>query len=299
MKILYLTDNYTYSNYGIKRSLFETIQDVGWEPIWIDIKSLDNLLSLIETHKPDQIWCAHSNLRLKPEVKAKIKIPIIGFGFSDPYYFTTERFDSYNAYVTNHFDTFLKFQNTIPMHYMPTSCDLKFHKKLDVKKDLGISFIGLGKHPRFKQVNERIELVNKIRDKGIKISTFGHGWPEHEDSYGYVSGEEFREVINKSILGLDIQETFSPLSHRMFEYPACGVPVITRERPELFKHFKKNEEIFTYSDNGDLIPKLEVLSRNTERLREVGNNAYQKCKEQHTINKRAIPLLLFIKTIIK
>lgn len=295
MKILYLTDNYTYSNYGIKRSLFEAIQDIGWEIIWIDIKHLNNLLSLIEEHNPQQVWCAHSNLRLKPEIKAQIKIPIIGFGFSDPYYFSQDRFNSYTAYVTNHYETYQKFQKKIIMHYMPTSCDLKFHKKLDIEKDLGITFIGLANHPRFKKSNERIELVNEIRDQGIKISTFGHGWPKHKDSYDYITGEEFRQVINRSILGLDLQETFSPLSHRMFEYPACGVPVITRERPELFKHFEKDDEIFTYVDNKDLVFKLKVLTSDIEKIYEVGENAYQKCRSDHTIHKRIIPLLQFIK----
>ena len=299
MKILYLTDNYTYSNYGIKRSLFEAIQDIGWEIIWIDINQLSEILSLIEAHNPNQIWCAHSNLRLNPEVKAQIKIPIIGFGFSDPYYFSPERFDSYTAYVTNHYDTYQKFQNTIPMHYMPTSCDLKFHKKLDVEKDLGITFIGLGNHPRFKKIDERIELIDKIRDEGIKVSTFGHGWPEHQDNHEYVTGDKFREIINRSILGLDIQEVFSPLSHRMFEYPACGVPIITRDRSELFKYFTRDEEIFTYFTNEDLISKLVILAKDSKRLCEVGANAYQKCRDKHTITIRIISLLFFIKAISK
>ena len=297
MKILYFSDNYTYSNYGIKRSLFEAIQDIGYNIIWIDIKDLKNLLQLISKYKPDQIWCAHSNLRIKPEIKKQISIPIVGFGFSDPYYFSVDRFKSYTAYITNNWNTYLKHQNEILMFYMPTSCDLKFHKKLNLKKNLGITFIGLGTHPRFDKFDERIELVNKIRENNIKISVFGHNWPKHPDNYDYIMGNEFREIINRSILGLDIQEIFSPLSHRMFEYPACGVPIITRDRPEIYKFFIKDEEIFSYKNNEDLIAQLQVIINNNEKLQYVSNNAYHKCISKHTITERIKSLLTFIKKI--
>ena len=98
MKILYFTDNYTYSNMGTKRSLFEEVQRRGNETIWINTRQICNILSLIREHKPDQVWLAHSNLRLPEELKKQVQIPVVGFGFSDPYYFSPQRFTGYDVY---------------------------------------------------------------------------------------------------------------------------------------------------------------------------------------------------------
>ncbi len=298
MKIIYFSDQYTFDNYGTKRSIFEEVRDRGYDIVWIDKSKMPTILSLIKIHKPDQIWFAHSNLKIKAKFKNKIKIPIVGFGFSDPYYFSPERFKSYDAYITNHDKTFDMYSKNIPMYYNKTACDFKYHKNLLLEKDIDISLIGCGIHPRFKNGSERIGIAKDInKNLNFNLQVYGKNWFKAAHTHGQITGDEFLNVINRSKIGLDIQDIFSPLAHRMFEYSACAVPVITRDRSEVFKVFEKDKEILTYTDINDLKEKLNYYLNAPAELNKIGLNANKRCKKEHDISFRVDGILNFLKDI--
>jgi len=160
MKILYFSDNYTYHVMGTKRSIFTEVKRRGHDIRWLNKTHIGKVVQLEKMYKPDQIWLAHSNLLLPVNIKAQLNSTVVGFGFSDPYYFKPTRFDSYDVYVTNHISTLERYKNVIPMFYNPTACDLSFHKKTFKIKTMDLSLIGCGRHPRFPNKNERIDFVN-------------------------------------------------------------------------------------------------------------------------------------------
>ena len=298
MKVLYFSDNYAYENYGTKRSLFEGMIDAGLDMIWVDKSQIGSLETLVAKVKVDQVWCAHSNLLVDPAVTKRSKIPILGFGFSDPYYFSPSRFDSYHAYVTNHIGTYEKYRSSMKMHYNPTACDFKYHKCLPVVKDIDISVIGLGNHPRFVEHDERIQIVNDLRAHGHRVVTYGKGWPEHKDAHGHISeAAAFLRTINRSHLGLDIQDQDSPLAHRMFEYAGCGVPVITRFRAEVTTVFDTKMEIITYLNRKNLLDQVDYYMGRKAELSEIGKRAHERCVKDHDIKARVARLLPFVKSL--
>lgn len=299
MKVLYLSDNYTYDNYGTKRSIFEAVRDRGWDMQWIDKSQTAALPTLVAHHKPDQVWLAHSNLTIGQEVRDSLGIPVIGFGFSDPYYFSIDRFKSYHAYVTNHVKTMFEHGDKIPMCYNPTACDFKYHRVLDIEKDIDISVIGLGNHPRFVEKDSRIRIVEKLREMGHKVVTFGKGWPQHPMNFGHVTGQKFLEAINRSHLGLDIQDSDSPLAHRMFEYAGCGVPVITRFRTEVINLFASNMEILTYMNEKNLLHQVDYYMARKEELHGIGGRALARCKKAHDITHRVTKIIDFVSNFRK
>jgi len=229
------------------------------------------------------------------ELKDQIHIPVIGFGFSDPYYFSPKRFIGYDVYVTNHIDTFEKYREVIPMIYNPTACDFKFHcRDMKIRKSIDISILGLASHLRFKNRLERVVVVDKLRDflgKGKTIYAYGRKWPKHPDNHPSIDGEKFRSVIQHSRLGLDIQEEHSPMAHRMFEYAGCGVPVITRRRPEVFRFFEEGVEILTYSTHEELLEKVDHCLHDPDELEQMGLRAWVKCMDRHNISHRVDHLL--------
>jgi len=296
MKILYFTDKYTFNTYGTKRSIYEEVKNKGYDIIWVDKSKIISVLNLIDRLNPDQIWLSHSGLVLPYGIKKQIKIPIIGFGFSDPYYFSSERFKSYDVYVTNHYETFEKYKTVIPVHYNQTACDFKYHKNLYLKKDIDVSLIGCGLHPRFKNKKERLEIVKDINNTvSCNLQVYGSGWFSASYTHKAITGSEFLNVINRSKIGLDIQDFFSPLAHRMFEYSACATPVITRERDEVFKVFEKDKEILTYKNKKDLKEKLNYYLKNADLLTEIGVNAANRCKKEHDVSFRVAGILDFLK----
>jgi len=302
MKILYFSDKYTYDVMGTKRSIFEEVQRRGNDIIFYDKDKVNNILQIVSQTKPDQIWFSHSDLKINSTLKSKIKVPVIGFGFSDPYYFDILRFTSYDAYVTNHYETLEKYSDVMPMHYNPTACDFNFHGRKDIDdKDIDASVIGVGIHPRFNHAEERLVIVDMLRRNkmvNFNINCYGQKWNKHSQNFNPIVGEEFLNVIRRSKIGLDIQDDWSPLAHRMFEYISCGTPVITRERSEVSRVFIPGKEIITYRHYGDLCEKLEYyMTDGYDELREIAEAGYKRCVAEHDIKYRVESLLTFTESV--
>lgn len=288
MKILYFSDEYTWNIYGTKRSTMEALQDHGHEVILVNKDKAGQAVELEKQHSPDQIWLFHSNLRLTPEVKAGLSCPVIGFGVSDPYYFDVSRFESYDAYVTYNKDTYEKVRDIIPCAYNRTACDVKFHRAVPPMAECDATMIGSALHARFDVESLRLDYVNELRKRtGKTILAFGKHWPDdHPDNAGFIDGDDFLPAVNSGKLGLDIQDYFSPLAHRMFEYAACGMPVITRRRDEVFESFDEDTEILAYEDIEELADKFTWYLDHPEKLTEIGRNAQERCLREHDIQHR-------------
>lgn len=281
MKILYYSDTYSFNVMGTKRSIFEEIQDRGIDIIWKNGSLLNKILQHVDQENPTQVWLASSTLILSNELKDSIGIPVITFGFSDPNMFKSCRLDTCTIYVTNNRDIFEQYKNSLPVIYNPTACDLKFHKQLQVNKKYDITFIG-------SSTPNRVKMISKLRKDGFDISVFGNGWPKHFENHSHIAGEYFLRTINQSKIGLDIENITSPLAHRMFEYAACGVPVITRSRPEVFSVFEVGKEILVYENYEDLKVGLNLLLK---IYKVVGSKALERCRDDHTITNRIDHLL--------
>jgi len=295
MRILYFSDSYAHNVMGTKRSIQEEIARRGNTVIYQDKTKIPDILNLIKAHKPDQAWIAHSFALLSPDIRRKAGVPVIGFGFSDPNGFKEDRLLGYSAYITNHYATYLKYKNEIPVFYNPTACDFRFHKTLYLERDIDISFIGVERHPYFKDEYMRMKTVNFLeRDLGIRIMAYGQGWLG-----GKIEGMKFLEVINRSKIGLDLQDEESPLAHRMFEYSACGTPVITRERAEVKSLFIPDEEILTYESYDDLKEKLIFYLENPKKLETVGRKAKDRCLREHDIKYRVDGILDFLDEVFQ
>ena len=301
MKITYFSDDYAHEVMGTKRSIMEEARRQGHIVLYRDKSEIRYLLSIIKNEKPDQVWLAHSDLKIPLATKESIKIPIIGFGFSDPYYFESSRLRSYTAYVTNHYESLLKYGNEMPMHYNPTACDFSFHGPDDkVKRDIDISCIGVGIHPRFKHDQERLVIIDMLRRQELNynVKCYGKKWNKHPDNYGPIVGCEFLKVIRRSHLGLDLQDDWSPLAHRMFEYLACGTPIITRDRPEVERVFEPGKEILTYTDHKDLFDKIEYyMTKGYDEMRDITTAGFERCKKEHNITYRVKALLSFTESL--
>lgn len=319
MKILYYADNYTWNIYGTKRSTAEALEDLGHEVAYGDRTKIEQLPEEIARFDPDQIWLFHSDLRLPEGMKATISRPVIGFGISDPYYFSTDRFESYDVYVTYNKDTFNEVRSLIPTVYNRTACDFKFHRNLGLTKACDATIIGNGLHNRFTQKDMRIAYTQQLRIKsGKTIYAFGPNWPVHKnllstfisrfkkpakqvhrDNFPFIDGDDFLKAINFGRLGLDVQDSFSPLAHRMFEYGACGVPVISRRRDEVFDCFEDGKEILLYDSLEEFLDIADWHMNHPDILAAIGRRAFERCKKEHDIHHRVPALVDSINALLK
>ena len=291
MRILYFSDGYSWNVMGVKRSISEELQTRGHEVIYLDKGLIRNIAELIFDHNPDQIWLAHTGLFFSDKVRKKIKQPIIGFGFRDPYY-TQMHPEQYDVYITNHYKTYLSLKDKMKCIYNPPSCDFKFHQKLNLQKTGDLLMIGTAIHSRFKNRKLRIEIVNRLRkDTSWIITAYGKKWPKDLRNRGHIEGQEFLVAINSAKLGLDPVEKRFILTRRMFEFSACGIPIITKHREEPLLHFEKDKEILTYNNYNDLLEQVNYYLSNPSELEQIGTNALERCVRDHNISNRVDHIL--------
>lgn len=300
--ILYFSDNYAKNVTGTKISIFNEMKRRKYNIIWKDRKSIKQITDFIEKYNITQVWLAHSGLILSDDqYYASLKnIPVVGFGMSDPNYFNAEdRLPNYDVYITNSIDTYNKHKLLIPCIYNPTACDFSFHKYENrLKKLMYCSMVGVGKHPFMDDELYRIRMVEFLKNNDISLKVFGRNWENLFHVNNHIENSKFLEVIYNSNIGLDLQSVASPLAHRMFEYSACGTPIITRKRDEVLLHFEENKEILFYETKEELLDKLKYYKNKTYILDRIGHNAYLRCQQDHNISNRVDHILKKLNKIL-
>lgn len=295
MRILYFSDRWGYNIMSLKRAMFEELEARGIDVIYQDKANIHKVLELVKTLNPDQVWLAHTTLTLPCDILT-IKKPVVGFGFSDSHYFSDTILKSYDVYITTYYKIYLKYKNSMPIYYFTSTCNTRYYTNLGLKRDIGISHIGTAIHPHFKNKRERIEVINQLReDTDLDIRVYGRGWPKHDKNFGRIEGDAQLNVINRSGIGLDIQDDLYAPSSRLNNYAACATPSITREGDELCARYEKDKEILTYNDYEDLREKLVYYLGNPGKLRQIGLSAQKRCVKENDIKNGVDGLLAFLK----
>ncbi len=298
MRILYFSDNYGHEIMSLKRIIREELERRGIDIVYCGMGDMDDIVGIVDTVTPDQVWLVHSGLTLPIAAKDRIKPPIIGFGFSDPHYFDAKRLESYDIYMTAHYETYLRYKDTLPVMYNPDTYDPAFYCGSDAERDIDLTCVGNAVHPRFENPRERIEIVDRLRaETNLNIVAYGHGWPPHFKNHGYIAGEALLSTINRSKIGLDIQGGKYSISERVLHYSGCGIPVITRESIDVSKSFAVDKEILTYDSYDALKDKLLYYMSHQDQLRKIGKAAQRRCKVRHTVQSRVDDILAFLEGV--
>lgn len=301
VKILYLADSYASTVAGVKISLFKEMRRRGFSIDFDTVHSggrnvIDGqkLLNKLKKGSYTDLWVAHTWVSYNGCSLAdinKLGVKVLGFGFSDPYGWNNSRLNQYNFYAT-HSARLAKKIKTKPVTYFTTSCDLSFHKKVVVPKTTDVLFIGCGIHPQFKDKYYRLGMITKLR-KIFRVKICGKNWGKVGASLP-VFGNKFLREIHKAKIGLDLQEQRAPLAHRLFEFPACGVPIITRNRYDVSSVFNVGKNMLVYNTVEDLIRTIRMLLTNTKRHAEYTNTSYMNSITNHTIKQRVSKLLSWL-----
>lgn len=305
-KILYLSDAYAKDVMGTKISIFTELKARGVDITFGNVHSGGNdqidgpaLLRQLKDGSYTDLWIAHTWVAYKGCTLKDINnlgVRVIGFGFSDPYVWREAKLNNYNMYVTNHLETKLRIDKKIPAMYFPTACDLRFHQRLDLPKDIDILVFGQGIHERMKPTNYRLLIMQQVIKAFPKcnVAIYGKKWGRLPCA-GFITGDTFKQVINRSKIALDIQQDHCPLAHRMFECMACGTPVITKDRPEIHALLHNGTDILTYNTGKDIVRLLRVYLSDGLKRTHISKLMLKNTTEKHSIINRIDSLLNWLK----
>ncbi len=261
-EVAFVSDNYNWESYSIVRSLFEELGRVECLQVTDAITGSSDLILLIGANSYPV------SLHIPPTVR---------IGLSDPNLFSEKMMNECDLYITNSLDISKKYG----CPWLPVFSDKRYFKPMPVKKETDILFIGGKDHP---YVVDREKWVNDLIRLGFKVKCFGHGWEN-----GFIKGERLVEEINKAHLYLDLTNDVTVLSSRIFQASMCGVPVMTKIRPDI-EQLLPNEYI-GYNDYHHLKHMLEGCMSKKTVLPELGEIARQKCIAEHDVGIRVHQLM--------
>lgn len=188
--------------------------------------------------------------------------------------------------------------------------NLELYKPAAIKRDIDVSFVGAAK-------SERKKLVERIREAGINIQTWGVGWPN-----GPVGLKEMVAIFNRSKINLNLgigksvwrwqtplRIFLSPADNwlgwrldlknvagnlktilnrrrpqcraRLFEIMACRSFALTNANAPLFGDFKRDFDIGFYDNESDLISQIDYYLAHDVERELIARRAYEKVLEKN------------------
>ncbi len=275
MKIAILSWSYGWNSYGMGRSLTETLQNLGHKAV--TAKADDPL------GEYDQVWLVSAE-----GPTPKTSAPLIGFGWSDPNWFSEERFRLCRVWFTQSLDVAAKYPEKAV--YLPIFADPRYFKPQPALKKPICVFVGFCPH---QWVRDRRERVAAVRAAGLPLHVYGQFWPNHPDPHAYVQGEALLTAINKATLCLDLTNATTSLSSRIFQSSLCEVPVLTCDRPDLRKMLEPESEVLLYRTNEEMIVRAREFMAQPDM--EIGKRARLRCLKEHLPLQRVEKILACVK----
>lgn len=148
-----------------------------------------------------------------------------------------------------------------------------------------VSFVGSA-------YGNRPQWIARLRERGIEVSCFGHGW-EH----GAVSTEEMQRILRESVIVLNFGDSGlqmkglslyrdRQIKARVFEVPGRGGFLVTEAAAGLDQYFVPNEEIVIFHGMDELVGKIRRYLSDHEARDRIAAKGHQRVVREHTYDAR-------------
>lgn len=163
--------------------------------------------------------------------------------------------------------------------FWPEAVNPEHFRPLGLLFEYDVSFVGgcYGQRPA---------LINHLRRHGIKVETFGPGWPN-----GLLPEDKMIEVyarsrINLGISGIGYSMKETCLKGRDFEVPMCGALYLTSDQPDLHRVYEVGKEIVTYKNEKDCAGKIKWILAYPEEAAKIREAGGKRALKDHAWDKR-------------
>ncbi len=146
-----------------------------------------------------------------------------------------------------------------------------------------VSFVGAAH-------GERRARIQRLRDAGIKVACFGHGW-EH----GPVDTAEMFRIMRQSVISLNFANSRGApqIKARCFEVPGAGGFLLTEHVPGLERFYVPGTEIATFGSDEGLVSAISHFLANLDERDRIARAGYHRTVAEHTYERRLAALLDF------
>ncbi|AFY32515.1 glycosyltransferase [Calothrix sp. PCC 7507] len=146
-----------------------------------------------------------------------------------------------------------------------------------------VSFVGRAFGNRMKQIAE-------LRNYGIEVDCFGHGWAS-----GQISTEEVPRIMRESVISLNFANSIgeNQIKARTFEVPGAGGFLVTEYTPGLEKHYTLGKEIEVFHNIPELVKKIKYFLEHPQERDAVAWAGFERTISEHTYEMRMEEVLNF------
>lgn len=249
----------------------------------------------VHSREPIDIFLGYlSGWHVSPEVIRAISdmgIVTCGFNWDDKLSFRGRPSDgrwsgpsavasAYDLNLTNAESSVVKYEveGGLAM-FWPEAANSQHFKPLDMGWKFDVSFVGAC-------YGYRPILIEYLRKHGIRVETFGPGWPNGPISENEMVSVYASSRINLGFGGIGYSIKEQCLKGRDFEVPMCGAVYLTSNNPELKLVYKIGHEIEVYNDKQDCLEKIEFMLGNPQHASAMRQAARDKCLASHTWENR-------------
>lgn len=167
--------------------------------------------------------------------------------------------------------------------YLPEASDPDIFRPFSGPKLYDVCFVGAN-------YGIRSKLVMALERVGIKVQTYGTGWPN-----GRIPTENMPELFARSkiVLGcgtIGYCEDFFALKLRDFDGPMSGSLYMTHDNPDLYPLFRKDAEIVTFRSVDELVEKAKYFAFSEINRESIAKAGRESAAKRHTWGKRFIQI---------
>lgn len=255
---------------------------------------VERMRHLVEDKRPDVIFTYLSGEIVFPEtirLLRDLNVPMIHFSLNDKEHFVGKIRDGlafgsrdicphFDLCWTSTADAVKKYcvEGAWPV-YLPEGANPEIHRPYDIEKTIDVSFVG-------QCYGNRPETIDRLKKAGIRVETFGHGWPN-----GPLSIDKMVRIYSKSKINLGFggiaghNETFC-LKGRDFEIPMSGGLYLTEYHPELENVYNIGNEIVVYRRFNELVEMIRWLLAHPNETEEIRAAGRRRALMDHSWEKR-------------
>jgi spore maturation protein CgeB len=305
LSIITVYHNYNWEDGAFKPALdkFGTVRHYDWfkefdhsEPSWrgsVKAEMNRDLVGRIgqwfAAERPDVIFTYLSGELVFPETIQTLRsfgIPMIHFSLNDKEHFVGkvrggQAFGSrdicrwFDLCWTSTEDALKKYcvEGALPV-YLPEGANPELHRPLELPKSIDVSFVG-------QCYGNRPEIIRRLGTEGIRVETFGYGWPNGPLSTEGMVRLYAKSRINLGFGGVEGHEGAYCLKGRDFEIPMSGGLYLTEYHPELERMYDLGKEIVTYRGFDDLLTNIRHLLSDPQRAEAIRQAGFRRARRDH------------------
>ncbi|MBU2513653.1 glycosyltransferase [bacterium] len=271
-----------------------------YTPHWLNDRKRFNCellehIKAIHQRSPIHLFftCAAGYTFFAKTIEAINRLGIItcGYHMDDRLYFRGQRFDglrtgpaavaaSFDLCLTNSMASRIKYvvEGGRPL-FWPAGANPEIFKPLKLTRKFEVSFVGSG-------YGQRAAWILWLRQKGVKVTAFGPGWPG-----GELSTKEMVEIYARSHIclgfsGIGYSMREFCLKGRDFEVPMSGAVYLTCEQPDLHRVYKVGQEVLTYDSREQCLERIRRLLKNPNQSEQIRKAALTRSLREHTWEQR-------------